>query len=55
MVRPGAAEFGALFGEHAADLVDALVVAVAEAVEPVAHLRLQLQAVQSARRIGHGT
>jgi hypothetical protein len=46
VVRPGAAEFAALLGEQPADLVDALVIAVAEGVEPVADLRLQLEAVQ---------
>jgi hypothetical protein len=45
VVRSGAAEFGALIGEEPADLVDALVVAVAEAVEPVSDFKLQFEAV----------
>jgi hypothetical protein len=35
------------FCQQVADLIDALVIAIAEAVEPVADLRLQLEAVQS--------
>jgi hypothetical protein len=45
VVRPRAAEFAALLREQPADLIDALVVAVAEAVEPVADFRLELEAV----------
>jgi hypothetical protein len=54
VVRLRAAELGAFLGEQAADLIDALVVAVTEAVEPVADFRLQLEAVESADRISHG-
>jgi hypothetical protein len=40
--------------EQAADLIDPLVVAVAEAVEPVADFRFQLEPVQLPRRFSHG-
>jgi hypothetical protein len=43
VIRPRAAEFSAFLGEHAADLVDPLVVAVAEAVQPVADLGFELE------------
>ena len=49
VVRPRAAEFAAPLREQPADLIDALVVAVAEAVEPVADLGLELEAVQVPR------
>ena len=60
VIRPRPAEPGALLGEHAGDLVDPLEVAVAEAVQPVADLRLQLEAVQlpvpvPVAHAGHGT
>jgi hypothetical protein len=47
VIRPRPAQFGAPYGEQAADLIDAFVVAVAEAVQPVADLWLQLEAIQS--------
>ena len=43
VIRPRAAQFGAFLGEHAAYLVDPLEVAVAEAVQPVADLRFELE------------
>lgn len=60
VIRPRPAQPGTLLGEHAGDLVDPFEVTVAEAVEPVADLRLQLEAVQlplpaSVAHAGHGT
>ena len=49
MIRPRAAHFSAFLGEHAADLVDPLEVAVAEAVQPAADLRFELESYR--RRI----
>jgi hypothetical protein len=54
VIRPRPAQFGALLREQAAHLIDTLIVAVAETVQPVADLRLQLEAVQVSSRTGHG-
>jgi hypothetical protein len=54
VVRPRAAKFGALLGKQAADLIDTLIVAVAEAVQLVADLRLELEPVESACLPYHG-
>ena len=49
MIGPRAAQFGALFGEHAAYFIDPLEVAVAEALQPVADRRFKLESYR--RRI----
>lgn len=54
VVRPGSAKLGAFLSHQAAHLVYSLVVAAAEAVEPVADFRLQLKAVQFPLRVSHG-
>lgn len=53
MVRPRAAEFGALLGEQSAYLVDAFEVTVAEAVQPVADFGFELKVVQSTCLVAH--
>ena len=53
VIRSRAAEFSAFLGEHAADLVDPLEVAVAEAGQPVADLGLELDVVQAPYPVAH--
>src|SRR5947208_12920332 len=53
VIGPRAAQFGALFGEQAAYLVDPLEVAVTEAVQPVADLRFELEVVQAPYPAAH--
>ena len=53
MIRPRAAQFGPFLGEHAAHLVDPFEVAVAEAVQPVADLRLELEVIQAPYPAAH--
>jgi hypothetical protein len=48
-----AAQLGALFGEHAAYFVDPLEVTVAEAVQPFADLRFELEVVQAPYPAAH--
>ena len=54
VIRPWASEFAALLGEQAAYLVHAPEVAVAEAVQPVADFRFELEAVQAPYLVAHG-
>jgi hypothetical protein len=53
VIGPRPAEFGAFLGEHAADLVDPLEVAVAEAGQPVADLGLELDVMQTPYPAAH--
>ena len=45
MIRPRAAELRSPLGEQPAHLIDAFVVTVAEVVQPVPNLSLQLEAI----------
>jgi hypothetical protein len=54
VIRPWAAEFAALLGEQATYLVHAPEVAVAEALQPVADLRFELEVVQPPYLVAHG-
>jgi len=47
VVRPRAAQFRALLGEHPAYFVDPLEVVIAEAVEPIADLWFELEVMQA--------
>ena len=53
VIGPRTAEFGAFLSEHAAYLVDPLEVAVAEAVQPVANLRFELEVIQAPYAAAH--
>lgn len=54
VIRPWSAEFAALLGEQAAYLVHAPEVAVAEALQPVADFRFELEVVQPPYLVVHG-
>ena len=54
VIRPWPAEFAALLGEHAAYLVHTLEIAVAEAIQPVADFRFQLEVIQGPYLVAHG-
>jgi hypothetical protein len=45
MVGPGPTEFGSVLRQHPADLIDPLEVAIAETVQPVTDLRLELEVI----------
>ena len=45
VIGPRATEFGSFPGENAAYLVDSLEVAIAEAIQPVADFRLELEII----------
>jgi hypothetical protein len=53
VVRPWAAEFAALLGEHPAYLVDALEIAGAKTVQPVADFRFELEVVRAPCLVAH--
>jgi hypothetical protein len=53
VIRPRAAEFAALLGEHSAYLAHAPEVAVAEALQPVADFRVEHEVIQAPYLIGH--
>ena len=53
MIRPWAAELAALLGKQAAYLVHAPVVAVAEAIQPVADFRFELEVIQAPYLVAH--
>jgi hypothetical protein len=53
VIRSRAAEFSAFLGEHAADLVDPLEVAVAEAVQPLVDFRFELEVIQTPYPFAH--
>jgi hypothetical protein len=54
VIRPRAAEFAALLGEQAAYLVHAPEVAVAEALQPVADFRFELEVIQAPYLVAYG-
>jgi hypothetical protein len=54
VIRPRAAEFAVLLGKQAAHLVYAPEVAVAEAVQPVADFRFELEVIQTPYLVAHG-
>lgn len=53
VIRPQAAQLGPFLGEQAAFLVDSFEVAVAEATQPVADLRFELEVVQAPYAAAH--
>ena len=55
MIRPRAAKLRLSLGKQPAHLIHALVVAVAEVVQPVQDLRLQLEAIKLLCPIRHRT
>ena len=55
MVRPGAAEFGALLGEHPHTSSTRLKSLIAEAVQPVADLRFELEVMQAPYSAAHAS
>jgi hypothetical protein len=54
VIRPWAAEFAALLREHAAYFIDALEIAVVEAVEPVTDFRFEFEVAQMPYPVAHG-